>query len=259
MKAAALFSILILVGVSTWRMTSFMRADADGAIFITTTAAEATNAVTQQEMILLGLATSSDPSATSEEDPISMIGPQVFAQLLGQYAGLSESGTYTAATGDAAAQEIAGNVKAAVSYKTFSAAEIKLDQDTSRERMLVYRSDLRDAFAPLLEIEDPEFEIFARYIETSDPEYLTQMTHVVNQYKKAISLTAAVVVPKDAVNYHRSVLNAMSKFAATLELLEMHADDPLGSTALLRNYNEAEIAMYTSFDALGDYYSQKRI
>lgn len=257
MKAAAVFSVLVLAGVSVWQVLP-VNNDTDSES-LTTPAAGAETATTQQEMMLLGLATSSDPSATSDIDPVSLIGPQVFAQLLGKYAGLSETGTYSIETGSEAAEQIAGNVKAAVSYKTFVGADIKLSQETTHERMLKYRSDLRDAFIPLLEIQGPEFEMFARYIETSDPEYLTQMEHTVDQYERAIVLTAQIVVPKDAINYHLNILNAMSKFAATIESLSAHADDPMGSVALLRTYNEAEIGMYTSFDALADYYVQKRL
>ena len=49
----------------------------------------------------------------------------------------------------------------------------------------------------------------------------------------------------------------MEEFAATLDALVAHADDPFASVALLRGYNKAESDMLTSFNALTIYYKSK--
>jgi hypothetical protein len=123
--------------------------------------------------------------------------------------------------------------------------------------MLRYRDDLRTALAPLLKNTGSELEIYGKYIETSDPSYLEQLSAAAVNYRAAADNAAAVTVPNDAVNYHKDILNAMEEFAATLDQMAAHATDPLASAALLRTYNQAESDMYTSFNSLSLYYSQK--
>jgi len=256
----AVISVAVLTGVAVWRTVSFVNASASSTTYVATTEefpAGPVDALTQQEMILLGLATSSDPSKVSEVDPITLIAPSVMAQLAGQYGGLLDSGIYNAETALLATSDIAKNLKGTVSYKTYLPEEIQTDQDTSYKRMLAYKDDLKVAFAPLLKNTSDELDLFAAYVDSKDPLYIERMHTAVENYRDAISLTAKVVVPKDAVGYHVSVLNAMQEFASTLDALAMHADDPLGSTALVRTYNTAEQHMYYAFNDLGVYYRQK--
>ncbi len=261
MAIAAVISVAVLGGVSVWRVVSLMRADAETlptAHIEAVTPSSTIDASVQQEMLLLGQATSDQPAAATSSDTIAMIGPMVMAQLVGQYAGLQDRGTYSSASAQAAAEGVASNMRAALSYKTYGVSDIKTDADTSYARMLAYRADLRDALAPLLKNSSPELELFARYIETSDSVYLTQLQAASQNYRDAIALVAAMTVPRDAVNYHRSILNAMAQFAATLDGMASHGNDALASSALLRNFNAAEQDMYVSFDALGAYYGQKK-
>lgn len=218
---------------------------------------DASDAQLQQELMLLGLATSSDPGAISESDPISMIGPVVVAQLAGRYAGLVDSGSYSEESGAAAAESIAPHVKAAISYEKYDAADVQTDSETSYERMLGYRSDLREALSPLLKNTESEFEVYGKYIETSDTGYLDQLSNIAVNYRAAAEAAARVTVPRDALNYHLDILNAMALFAATLETMASHPDDPFATVALLRSYNSAEERMFLTFNALSNYYGQK--
>ncbi len=123
--------------------------------------------------------------------------------------------------------------------------------------MIRYRSDLREAFAPLLKNTESELEMYAKYVETSDPIHLERLSSAAQNYREAARNTARVTVPRDAINYHLSILNAMAQFAATLDAMAKNADDPFSSVALLRNYNSAEESMLVSFDSLKNYYGQK--
>jgi hypothetical protein len=260
MTAAAALSILALVGVSGWKVMSLTRADAVAtpiAMEDTEQASESIGADWQQELTLLGLSDEYDPNATSTDDAIDMIGPIVMAQLIGSYAGLQEDGTYSSAAASSIANDIAGNVRATISYKTYSLADLATDSDTSHARMLEYRSDLRDALDPLLKNAEAEFAVYARYVETSDPTYLDELAATASNYRAAAEATASVTVPRDAVNYHLAILHAMQQFASVLDSLATHADDPLASVALLRSYNTAEEGMFTSFNNLSAYYGQK--
>lgn len=265
MSVAAMLSVVILLAVSAWRVTSSMRPATPAATAVVAQndiddASQESAAMQQQEKLLLGQSTTIgvDTADTSTStDPIAMIGPMVTAQLVGQYAGLQDQGTYSSTTAALAASNIAANLRAAISYKTFVLADLKTDPDTSYARMLKYRSDLRVAFEPLLKNSSNELDLFAKYEETSDATYLADLKSAVANYSASIALTAAMTVPRDAVNYHLDVLNSLSEFQATISALSDHGSDALASAALLRTYNKAEADVYYSFNALGSYYSQK--
>lgn len=255
----ALCAFLTLLGMSAWRIVSLTQArtvTAHASVSERTSPTPGAN--WQQEMTLLGLATTSDPNAASAGDPIALIGPSVIGQLIGTFAGLAGSGTYSSEAFAKAAESIAPNVKAILNYKTYGVIDIKTDNDTSFDRMLTYRADLREALAPLLENTENELDIYARYIETSDTDNLARLQHASVHYHKAVENLALMTVPKDAVNYHVAILNATQEFGATLDAIATHPDDPFAIAALLRSYNKAEADMYTSYDGLASYYGQKR-
>jgi len=217
----------------------------------------ASGATWQQEMTILGIPANADPAATSSDDSIALIGPMVSAELAGEYAGLTAQGIFSTSTAQAAADQIAPNIRAVITYKTFAASDISVDSNTTYQRMLTYRADLRDSLAPLLKNTDAEFAIYGSYVETGDPSYLAQLSAAAQNYRTAADLTAKVVVPRDAVSYHVAILNAMEEFAAVLDAMTTHSADPVASAALLRSYDQAEQDMFDSFNALTTYYSSK--
>ena len=149
----------------SWKVVTLARASADQTTY-TASAASATGesagkgADWQQEMALLGNKFTADPSATSSSDTLAMIGPMVTAQLLGQYEGLQASGAYSSTTAASVAQSIAGNVRALVTYKTYTQADIKTNLDISYNAMLTYRSNLRAALEPLLQNTNAELDLY---------------------------------------------------------------------------------------------------
>ncbi len=196
-------------------------------------------------------------SATTSQDLISFIGPAVMDQLLGAYVQIRQGGAYTSGQGQKAAEAFAPYVRAPIEFTSYQTTDIKTDSDTSYKRMLAYRGDLRASLAPLLKNTEPEYEIFGLYASTKDPKYLAKLRGVAGNYRDAIVATARVVVPSDAVPYHIAILNALQEFAATLDAMSAHADDPFASVALLRTYDQAESDVLTSFNALATYYKNK--
>jgi hypothetical protein len=255
-----MLSVAILVLSIGGRLVSLSSVRADAGTYRAQTAAVATDASGadwQQEMVLLGGPVTLDPNATSTNDSIAMIGPMVTAELIGSYAGLQESGTASPDTVAQIASDIAPNVRAVITYPTYQISDLTTDSNTSYERMLAYRTDLRTAFAPLLKNTDAELDLYAKYVETSDPQYLTKLLTAAENYRAAASSTLKVVVPRDAVNYHIAVLDAMQEFAATITAMATHPNDAIANTALLRSYNTAEADMLNSFNNLSAYYGQK--
>lgn len=250
---AGLFA-LTLVGVVVSKLTANVSASGLGAASPALSQQNSLLATPTSDPLLSADASSSD--ATSS-DPLSSLGNNVMASLEGAYVQMQESGTYSSTTAVQVGESLAPYVTASVSYPTFSASDIKTDPDTSYQRMLQYRSDLRASLAPLLNNTEPEYEIYAYYIDTQDASYLTKLQNVAADYRAAASSTAQVVVPADAVTYQIGILDAMEEFAATLDSMVAHAQDPFASTALLSSYVQAQNDMVAAFNSLADYYKSK--
>jgi hypothetical protein len=178
-------------------------------------------------------------------------------QLLGAYVQIRQGGAYTPNQGQKAAEALAPYVRAPIEFTSYQTSDIQTDSDISYKRMLAYRSDLRASLAPLLKNTKPEYAIFALYASTKDPKYLSELKSVAENYRDASGATARVIAPSDAVPYHIAILNALQEFAATLDAMATHADDPFASVALLRTYDQAESDVLTSFNALATYYKSK--
>lgn len=250
----AAVSIVALLAVVMWQMNRTLTTTGTPAALVPTTG---TSTVAPPVFTTINEASASDTAATSS-DPLSELGTAVINQLSNAYVQMQEAGAYSTSTVLAMGQSLAPYVAANVSYPTFSSADIQTDTDTSYTRMLQYRSDLRTALAPLLKNTEPEYAIFAQYVDTKDVTYLTKLQTIAQNYRTAASNTARVVVPEDAVPFHLAILDAMEEFASTLDAMIAHAGDPFASVALLRGYNQAESDMLNSFNTLTTYYKGKQ-
>lgn len=196
-------------------------------------------------------ATSSDPNDFSQTQY------DVFGELLGTYVALKKTGAYTEEKGADIANRIAEATVAPVSYTAVAKSGIKTDPDISYNRMLLYRSDLQVALAPLLLNTESELGIFNDYVQTRDKHYLQILGEVAGRYHKTVGLLPAVTVPQDALDYHLGITNSLLAFATTLDAMIKNADDPMATLALLRTYNTAEDNVYTSFNSLASYEKRK--
>ena len=193
-----------------------------------------------------------------DPDGIGNIAENIAGALLGSYVALAETGSYTQKEGEKLADNIAESLRASVSYKVYTSADVKTDADTSYERMLAYRKDLQVALEPLLGNPGYELTIFANYFETKDTTYLEELRASVQNYRNAIENAAQVVVPSDAISYHVEVLNSLSEFSSVVGRLSEHADDAFAVAALLRTYNDSEARLMTAFNSLATYYTSKQ-
>lgn len=200
-----------------------------------------------------------DPYAQALADVTAPIGAgtAVVEQLMNSYVASKNQGTYTPEYAAALGSSLAPMISAELAYKAYTEKDLITNPDTSEATSLAYQSSLHDALAPLRTNTTPEFEFFAMYAQTKDPQYLTELSHVASLYQSAASNTAILVVPADVVQYHLAILNSLQEFAAVLNALVTNADDPIESTVLLRNYNSGEKDVLDSFNALRAFYVKK--
>lgn len=239
----------MLVIAAAWQIERYITHKNDASMFVAARHSFDENERTISTSTLEGLAVSNDV--------VSYIGPAVLGQLTSTYDQMLQDGSFSLDDAQKAAESLAASLTAPVEYATYRATDLSIDPDTSYERMLRYRSDLRTALTPLLENTQAEYETFALYVETGDHTHLAQLRTAAQRYRDAQSAMARMSVPRDAAVYHLAIVDALGKFAATLDSMSTHADDPFAAVALLRTYNQAEADVLTSFGALPAYYKTK--
>lgn len=197
-------------------------------------------------------------STTPENDPIAAVSTNAINQLFSAYAGLQQYGAYSTSSANEVGGAIGQSLSAPVSYHSFAAADIKTASDTSYQGMLSYRAALQASLKPLMQNTAPEYELFGLYVQTKQRSYLDQLSAAAANYHAAASSTAAITVPADAVAVQLQLLNSMEEFAADLDALISHAQDPIASTVLLENYNQGESDVLSAFQALVTYEKSKK-
>lgn len=202
-------------------------------------------------------AASTTDSLNAPADPIANVSDMAIGEIAGAYAGLQQNGTYNASTGEQIGGAIGAQLQTPVSYNALQASAVATSPDTSYQAMMRYRSALQGSLKPLLQNKTPEYQLFGLYVQTKEQSYIDQIKAAEANYNAAASSTAALTVPVDAVSVQLGLVNAMREFAATLDALITHADDPIASTVLLKNYNQAENDVLTAFQALVTYEKSK--
>lgn len=212
----------------------------------------------RDELAELGIiaTTTAEVYATSS-DPLIAFGDSVAQNFLYGYMSLKQSGAFTTERAETLGKDIGMNLRAPSGFSLHAESELTQDADVSRDRVLAYRSDMRDALSILVNGKPPEFEIFALYVETKNPERLTELTEAAERYRIAEQNALKVVVPQDAAEIHIRVTNALGSFATVLDQLIRSVDSPFTTLVVLRTYNEAEREMLYAFDALSSYYVRK--
>ncbi len=247
-KLTAYAAVLFLCGVVGWNMTATPPALSD----------DIQTPVTKEDQnndYLAALATD-DTAATSTG--ITQLGASIVAQAILAYDHAAETASSTEA-GLVAVKTFGANIIPQVNYRTYAASDIITVADTSHDRVLAYRADLRVALEPLLENKTYELDIYGSYVESRDQQYLKELQVVANNYRAAITRTEKVVAPADAAIFQASVLTSLSKFAATLDAMIINATDPFASSALLRTFLEAQDGLLASFNSVAKYALQKTI
>lgn len=209
----------------------------------------------QDELGRAGVATSTPMETATSTDPTEHLGSALIRTVVNGYLSLKQHDEYTSERGERLAQTIASAYKAPATFVPHTLDTLTVVDDSSEMRILRYRSDMRTALLPMVDFEaEPEFAIFARFIQTNDPMWLEKLSAVAENYHTAETQALAVRVPREAADEHLRTVNALGKYAETLERLVRFANDPLALLALLRTYNESEREMFLAFDALAKFY-----
>lgn len=248
-KVTAALAVLVLVGVGVWQVVQAFEVKDQSGTFVATTAPQsgAQNAAVATDTLQNLAAT----------DPITGVSTNALGEVVGAYAGLQDSGQYSSSSAGDIADSIGMGLEAPVTYTPIDASEVQTSPDTSYAAMMQYRTALQSSLKPLLNNSEPEYEIFGMYVETKQQTYLDQLRAAAANYSAAASSTEEITVPVDAVQVQLGLVNSMNEFAADLDALADHADDPVASSILLENYNQGENDVLTAFQTLVTYEQSK--
>lgn len=213
----------------------------------------------QDELLKSGVSISTTTASTTAEtnDPASSLGSALLRSLVSGYTSLKQYDSYTPERGEKLASTLAGSFIAPNTASVHTKEELTVEEGDSQARMLQYRADMRVALEGIVDLEaEPEFSLFARFIQTEDAHWLDELSKSAQKYRQAEANLLDVKVPANAADVHLRAVNAVASFAETLERLVRFAHDPLASMALLRTYNESEREFLLAFDALAKFYVQ---
>lgn len=248
-EVTALLSVAVLIGSIFWN--SFQKSTASPPVFSQKQTASSTDS-TDYVAVLSG----GTPAADSGASPLSPLGQSIMNNVVATYAVASKGGV-SDSEGITAVENIAQKIIPALTYRTYSASDIKTDPDTSRDRVISYRADLRTALEPLFQNKEFELDIFAHYIDTGNAKYLNDLRTAAVNYRNAVANAEKMAVPADAASYHAAILNSLGQFAATLDAMAESAQDPIASATLLTSYTSSQNGMLLAFNAIGAYAAQK--
>ncbi|NBV76893.1 hypothetical protein EBR66_01895 [bacterium] len=204
------------------------------------------------------LSQASSPPRASDDVILSGASDALTERVSQLYTVMQKGGLYTPENLSQVGATVADTMKLEPTFDRITRAELTIDPDSSYDRMLTYRADMRVALEPLLTNKEPEFEVFARYLETKNEIYLEQLATTAANYTRAARQARAVPVPVDAAEAHVRTINSLSLFATTLTHMSKHGADPVASLMLLRAYNDAEQEVFSAFNELALYYRNKK-
>ena len=196
--------------------------------------------------------TSVEPTTASTSSTLALtpLGAGVLSQLSSAYNDLATHNMYSTSTRDAAVRNIVSSLRPDVTSHLYVAGELTTTPDSSRARLIAYRSDLQNALKPLLENKQYELSLYAHYVATNDGADLAALERAALNYHKAALAAAQITVPDVAVSVHLNTLNALERFGSTLATQTASVSDPFASAALLSSYNTAESDVFLSFNEL---------
>ena len=208
----------------------------------------------QDELAKSGIVFSTTTASASSSDALVSVVSSVAQSLYGGYLSLKQYNSYSPEKADELGQSVAHNIRAPLAFTPHTVNELSLAADFSEKSVLQYRAAMRIALAPIVTDDAPEFEIFARYIETKDPSWLGELGRAAERYRDAQKNVLALTIPKEVAPEHLRVANALGAYAESVEKISRPQDNALDSVALLKTLNESEQEMLYAFNALAHYY-----
>lgn len=109
----------------------------------------------------------------------------------------------------------------------FTTAAIKINPAIDDKTILQYTTSVQNIFKVLGSRGHNELEVIAEALTNQDYAAITEISSYPDAYQKAINNLVVLDVPKSFIDFHLSILNHLSKFKLSTELLQTIETDPI--------------------------------
>lgn len=116
-----------------------------------------------------------------------------------------------------------------------------------------YVHTVREALDPLTKIPEYELETFGRASRDNDDEAYATLFENATLYKNTAEQILKIPVPGDATETHLLLVNGLSMFARSLELLANSSTDPAQAFAAIKLFLESEEQVRAAFAGISVY------
>ena len=137
-----------------------------------------------------------------------------------------------------------------VQYSKYTEQDLKISKDFSLTR---YRRQMQNALMPLTKIKEYELDTVALIIDKQDKDAMRRLKEDEELYTESINRLLQIPVNKDLLTPQLALINAYSKFLASLQLIEETKNDIILVYPALKMFLEADSEIYSAFDALKIY------
>lgn len=137
-----------------------------------------------------------------------------------------------------------------VEYRKYEREDLSITKNFKLED---YKKQMRRALTPLTKIKEYELDTVAKIIDQNDEKSMEILREDEALYTETISRLLQVPVNEDLLVPHLSLINAYSKFLASLQLIERSKNDIILVYPALKIFLEADAEIYSAFDALKIY------
>lgn len=159
---------------------------------------------------------------------ISTTTNELVDRLLTFYTASKTAGDFTPEAGFDLARDLSEKLDVALDFTPFTSKNIQ----TKKQDKKVYAANVRTILAPLYAFKEPEFGVYARYVQNGDKTALGDLLLHAEGYQRAAKKLMAMQPPPDIVDDHVELANALSYFAVVLNAMVSYADDPMASLTL---------------------------
>ncbi|MEK7628515.1 MAG: hypothetical protein AAB421_03800 [Patescibacteria group bacterium] len=199
-----------------------------------------------------------DKNASSTEDEPETLTDTIGRRLIEQYVYLKHDGIYTNSQGDRIATDLSRYFRTRTEFTPYTADALTITKNSSADAIEKHRKRMQVALESFLDLGEPEFVLYGRYIEDKNTTALEELAKRAGIYQRVASAVMAVPVPQEMASVHLEVANSLAFFGTVLEVMVLKAEDPIASIALLKTYTEAEHYVHATFAGLNTFYNRKR-
>jgi len=196
-------------------------------------------------------------SATSDATPEKLTLTDTFARnFFTQYANLQQSGVKV--TSDNADQIASDYLKSTplptITAKQYTASDLSLINSNQAE-LQNYRDAVTAIFAKDWPNGNPnELNIFQQAFVNNNPQALANLSAVIKKYQNTLQDSLDLAVPKLAVSLHLNMVNALSTYIKTLQMIGLAYTDPIAGLAALNVYQTNQANLLFSMGNLRTYF-----